>query len=41
MFQNILQIMSEFDLTSFVMWGTISGIAMLVFGFAYRRYLKK
>ena len=33
--------MSEFDLTSFVMWGAITGIAMIVVGFSYRRYLKR
>tara|TARA_B110000438_G_scaffold98497_1_gene97463 strand:- start:245 stop:385 length:141 start_codon:yes stop_codon:yes gene_type:complete len=41
MFQNILQIMSEFDLASFFMWGSITGIAMFIFGFSYRRYLKR
>jgi len=33
--------MSEFDLISFVMWGGLTGIAMLVFGFSYRKYIKK
>jgi len=33
--------MSEFDLTSFIMWGVITGISMLVFGFSYRRYLRR
>jgi len=41
MFQNILQIMSEFDFSSFFMWNAITGITMLIFGFSYRRYLKK
>jgi hypothetical protein len=33
--------MSEFDFTSFAMWGVITGIAMLVIGLTYRRYLKR
>ncbi|MCS5527950.1 MAG: hypothetical protein NZ747_01590 [Nitrosopumilus sp.] len=33
--------MSELDLTSFTMWGLITGIVMLVTGLSYRRYLKK
>jgi len=33
--------MSEFDLISFVMWSGLTAIAMLVFGFSYRKYLKK
>jgi len=41
MFPNILLFMSEFDLTSFLMWSIITGISMLIFGFSYRRYLKK
>jgi len=39
MFPNILLFMSEFDLTSFLMWSAISGISMLIFGFSYCRYL--
>jgi len=33
--------MSEFDLTSFIMWSGLTGIAMLVFGLSYRKYLQK
>jgi len=41
MFQILLSFMSEFDLTSFLMWSTVTGISMLIFGFSYCRYLKR
>jgi hypothetical protein len=33
--------MSEFDPFALMMWGMITGIAIVIFGFSYRSFLKR